>query len=84
MAKKAAKTEDEVVEDEVTVEETTPVVEETTAPVASPTGGQPTVVPQPEVVEREPCCLPQHDPSLRSPRTTEQSEAMIQVINQNS
>lgn len=74
-----AKPKDEVVEDapievaEAVIEETASVVEEV---VVAPA--------QPEVVDPQPCCLPQHDPSLRSPRTTEQAAEMIKVIQQNS
>lgn len=32
----------------------------------------------------QPCCLPQHDPTLRSARTTQQAQQMTQVLKNNN
>jgi multidrug resistance efflux pump len=32
----------------------------------------------------QPCCLPQHDPTLRSARTTKQAQEMVRVLKNNN
>ncbi len=81
--------EDEVIEDEVLEEEETEeevVQEEETEETQEE---QAVEVVQP-VVEADPteavqpCCLPQHDPTLRSARTTKQAQEMVRTMQNNN